>query len=119
MLHSCDQCPEIAALKENLESIFGEYEKEHIKFKQQKMDENKTNLLSCILSIEEFTEEVTSHFDTLRAHHFVATSQGHFLEDLEDLKETLKENELIILSDFAENYNFNVQNTVQGLPMEQ
>ena len=70
MLHSCDQCSATVALKEKLESIFDEYEKEHIKFKQWKKDENKIGLLSCELSIEEFIEEVTSHFDTLRAHHF-------------------------------------------------
>ena len=50
-LHSCDQCPGTVALKEKLESIFGEYEKEHINFKQWKKDENKTDLLSCELSI--------------------------------------------------------------------
>ena len=71
MSHSCDQCPGTVALKEKLESIFDQYEKEHIKFKQWKKDENKTNLLSCELSIEEFIEEVTTHFDTLQAHHFI------------------------------------------------
>ena len=72
MLHSCDQGSGTVALKEKLEFIFDEYEKEHIKFKQWKKDENKNGLLSCELSIEEFSEEVTSHFDTLRAHHFIA-----------------------------------------------
>ena len=53
------------ALKEKLESIFDEYEKEHIKFKQWKKDENKTDLLSCELSVEKCIKEVESHFDTL------------------------------------------------------
>ena len=39
--------------------------KRKIKFKQWKKDENKTDLLSCELSIEEFIEEVTTDFDTL------------------------------------------------------
>ena len=63
------------------------------------------------MSIEEFSEEVTSNFDTLRAHYFIAKSPGNFLEDL---KEKLKENELTILLDFAENYSFIVQDAVQG-----
>ena len=95
----CDQCPGTVALKENLESIFDEYEKKHAKFKQWKKDENKINLLSWQLSIEEFIQEATSHFDTLQAHHFNAKSQSNFLKKL---KEKLKENELIILLDFAE-----------------
>ena len=107
----CDQCPGTVALKENLESIFDEYEKKHVKFKQWKKDENKINLLSWELSIEEFIKEVTSHFDTLQAHHFIAKSQGNFLKKL---KEKLKENELIILFDFAENYSFIAQDAVQG-----
>ena len=45
MLHSRDQCPGTVASKEKLESIFDEYEKEHIKFKQWKKDESKTSLL--------------------------------------------------------------------------
>ena len=82
MLHSCDQCPRTVALKEKLESIFDEYEKEQIKFKQWKRDENKTNLLSCELSIE----KVTSHFDTLQVHHFITKSQGNFLKDFKKKK---------------------------------
>ena len=97
MLHTCHQCPGTVAFKGELESIFDEYEKKHIKFKQWKKDKNKADLLSCELSIEEFIEEVTSHFDTLRAHHLIAKSQGNFLKDL---KEKLKENELRILLDF-------------------
>ena len=65
ILHSCDQCPRTTALKEKLESIFDEYEKEHIKFKQWKKNENKTDLLSCELAAEEFIKEVTFHFHTL------------------------------------------------------
>ena len=90
--------PELLALKEKLESICYAYENEHIKFEQWKKDENKTDLLSCELSIEEFIKEVASHFDTLRTHHFIANSQGNILKDL---KEKLKENELIIFLDFA------------------
>ena len=88
-----------------------EYEKEHIKFKQWKKDENKTDLLSCELAAEESIKEVTFHFHTLRAHHFFVKPHGDFLKDL---KEKLKENELIILLHFAQNYSFIVQDAVQG-----
>ena len=111
MLQSCDQCPGTVALKEKLEPYLMIMKKKHIKFKQWKNDQNKIDLLSCELSIEEFIEEVTAHFDTLRVHHFIAKSKSNFLKDL---KEKLKENELIILLDFAENYSFIVQNGVQG-----
>ena len=63
------------------------------------------------MPIEEFIEEVNSHFDTLQAHQFITKSQDNFLKDL---KEKLKENQLIILLDFAENYSFIMQDAVQG-----
>ena len=75
------------------------------------------NLLSCELSTEEFIKEVTSHFDTSWAHHFIAKSQGNFLKDLKKIY--LKENQLIILLDFAENYSFVAQGAVQGYALEQ
>ena len=67
--------PQTVALKEKLESIFDEYEKEHIKFKQWKKDKNKTDFLSCELLVEEFIVEVESHFDTLWADHFIIKSR--------------------------------------------
>ena len=45
MLHSCDQCLRAVVLKEKHESIFDEYEKEHIKFKQWEKNENLSSFL--------------------------------------------------------------------------
>ena len=50
---------------------------------------------------------ILTHYEP---HHFIAKSQGNFLKDL---KEKLKENELIILLDLAENHSFIVQDAVQ------
>ena len=69
MLHSRDQCPGTVAPKEKLESVFDEYEKEHIKFKQWKKDENKTNLLvNCQL------KNLARKFSLILTHYELTTS---------------------------------------------
>ena len=50
-------------------------------------------------------------FDLLRHHHFIAKSQSEFLQITKD---TLADDAVIILLDFAENYSFLVQDAVQG-----
>jgi hypothetical protein len=47
----------------------------------------------------------------LNPHNFVAAKQSEFLKDL---KQQLELHELIIISDFSENYSFVVQEAVQG-----
>ena len=89
-----------------------EIEDDNIKFKQWKKEKkNKTNLLSLEISAEEFIGEICRQTEVIRKHHFIAKSQPNFLKEL---KSGLKENEVLILLDFAEKYSFAVQDTVQG-----
>ena len=63
------------------------------------------------MCVEDFIEEVCSHFDMLREHHFISKAQSSYQNSI---KENLNENEILILLDFAENYSFIVQDAVQG-----
>ena len=50
-------------------------------------------------------------FGKLTKHHYVAKKQAEFLKQM---KENLKFGESVIVSDFAENYSFLVQDAAQG-----
>ena len=62
------------------------------------------------MSVEEFIE-VCKQIEVICEHYFIAKSQANFLEEL---KPDLKENEVLILFIFTENYSFVVQDVVQG-----
>ena len=99
-------------LRNVLTTKFEEIEDDNVKFKQWKKEEkNKTNLLSLEMSAEEFIVEICRQIEVIRKHHFIAKSQANFLQEL---KSGLKENEVLILLDFAEKYSFAVQDAVQG-----
>ena len=62
------------------------------------------------MSVEEFIEEVCRQIELIPENHFIAKSQANFLKEL---KSDLKENEVLILLNFAESYSFIVQDAVQ------
>jgi hypothetical protein len=49
--------------------------------------------------------------NTLTAHSYIAKVQAKYLKKC---KEELKEIEVIVLGDFAENYKFVIQDEIQG-----
>ena len=63
------------------------------------------------MPVEEFIKEVCRQIELICEHHFIARLQANFLKEL---KSYLKENEVLILLDFADSYSFVVQDAVQG-----
>ena len=74
------------------------------------MKKKKTNLLLLEMSVEEFIGEVCRQIELIREHHFTWKSQANFLKELNS---DLKENEVLILLNFVENYSFVVYDAVQ------
>ena len=62
------------------------------------------------MPVEEFIKEVCRQIELI-CEHFIARLQANFLKEL---KSDLKENEVLILLDFADSYSFVVQDAVQG-----
>lgn len=60
---------------------------------------------------DNFTSQFTAQLTDLIAHDFIAKKQSEFLATK---KEELQPNEFIVISDFAENYSFAVQDEAQG-----
>ena len=63
------------------------------------------------LPVDEFLEVIVEKLKKLLSHHFIYKQQQNFLQNK---KETLSDNECIIILDFAENYTFMVQDAIQS-----
>ena len=113
MLHLCDNCPGKEALSEYLLQLFSDNDVDHddmISYKQW-LHTDRTTLVSIQQLMPEFVETACNAIHGLRPHHFINKSQSSYLKSL---KQNIPENQVIILSDFAENYSFVVQDAVQG-----
>ena len=61
---------------------------------------------------ENFIEEFIPKVEALVTHQFISKSQADFLKDL---KQALKNDEVVVLGDFSEYFTFIVQDSAQGL----
>ena len=79
-----------------------EEEEVHIQF-QQWTNVDRSELVSHIRPVSEFISLLIEKLQALTTHSFIATSQAKYLKKV---KEELREEEVIVLGDFAENYKF-------------
>eukprot|EP00795_Rhopilema_esculentum_P010668 gene10668-biopygen13164 len=128
MIHLCPNCPEIEPLKNYLreqlnarpsdqdetsadanevDNIFAEEEDYSITFNQW-TSTDRAKLIKQTAPLSDFIELVAKKLDKITVHWFIARTQG------KQCKEDLKESEVIVLVDFAENYKFLVQDEIQG-----
>ena len=70
-----------------------------------------SELMDDELPVHEFLEVIVEKLKKLLSHYFIYKQQQNFLK-IE--KETLSDNECIIILDFAENYTFMVQDAIQS-----
>ena len=112
MLHSCERCPGSTALQHYLEEkcSVGEDSCEVITYKQWETTD-RTTLHTHTKELPEFLETLVQKTEKLISHHFIANSQTQFLRSL---KSNLRDTEMVVLLDFAENYSFVVQDAAQG-----
>ena len=134
MIHRCKKCPGLKELEQYLQNRVEEMRKDEesddeneqgdednngddkeddefeIEFKQWTTTD-RTELVHNALLVDEFIKELCEKLDKITSHSYIAKSQAKYLADLKD---NLKENEAIVLGDFAENYQFLIQDEVQG-----
>ena len=87
-----------------------EEEEVHIQF-QQWTNVDRSELVSHIRPVSEFISLLIEKLQALTTHSFIATSQAKYLKKV---KEELREDKVIVLGDFAENYKFIIQDEIQG-----
>ena len=76
---------------------------DEILYKQWVSVDSKAILMTVVSTVQDFIEKTCECFDNLRQHHYISKPQANYLSKLKD---ELKDNEAIVLLDFAENYSF-------------
>eukprot|EP00111_Clytia_hemisphaerica_P007837 TCONS_00022787-protein len=71
-----------------------------------------TTLVTITTTLEEYKESLIEAIDSLTRHSYLVKRQANFLKTEKD--ESLKRNEVIVLGDFAENYQFLIQGEIQS-----
>lgn len=78
------------------------------------LNSGRTTIIQHVLDLQDFIETLIDKTDKL-SYHFTAKHQANIkVHTWKNQKGNLSHNEGIILSDFAENYSFLVQDTAQG-----
>ena len=72
---------------------------------------DRANLISQSLQVNEFIDHLATTIDDMTIHSFVSKSQSRYLMNQ---KENLDSNTCIIMLDFAENYQYVLQNEIQS-----
>ena len=119
MIHRCESCPGVNAMKKFIQGKLMKADNDgqvddyiDVEMTFQKWTTNdRTELISWTLPLDEFIEQLFEQLDEITSHSFIARSQSQYLNKL---KENLKCDEVIILEDFAENVSFIVQDEIQG-----
>ncbi|EFX80036.1 hypothetical protein DAPPUDRAFT_319088 [Daphnia pulex] len=106
--HRCTDCPDPSVLSEFLRSKLQE---EEITYSEWVSEEGQTLMKKVIDQADVFVETLTLKLQQLCRHHYISDKQGKFFKQL---KENLKEEECLILLDFAENYSLMIQDEVQS-----
>eukprot|EP00795_Rhopilema_esculentum_P017865 gene17865-biopygen566 len=122
MIHRCKNCPSEDRLKEFLQKEiledpdeFGDDCYLEIKF-QQWTTVDRSQLISQCLPATDFISLLVKKLNDLTGHSYIAKAQAAYLRQRKD---ELRDNDAIVLLDFAENYKFVVQDEVQGFHWNQ
>lgn len=112
MLKRCDECPKTnEPLRQYLEDILEDFDdEEEIKFSQW-ISDGHMKLQTMLLPRQEFIGFLIDKIESLIPHSFITKSQNTYMRER---KENLQYDEALVLMDFAENYNFVLQNEVQS-----
>ena len=103
MMHRCEKCPGRVALQKFLDEEMDEMEPDE-EFHYSQWDTTDHATLNTITTTsEEYKELLIDSIDNLTRHSYLAKAQAKYLNEK---KENLAQNEVLVLGDFAENYWF-------------
>ena len=111
MVHRCESCPGIDALKSFLDNELEDMDIEEEFHFNQWRSTDRSQLITKTTTVEDYKELVTKSINNLTAHSYISKCQAKYLKDL---KTNIEEYECIILGDFAENYEFVVQDEIES-----
>lgn len=116
MLHKCSKCPGEVKLREFIRSNMLSNDNTEIVYNTwDKSYENKVPGAMSLLTVTEktsiFIDKLAHDTYELTKHHFLSEAQKKYLQEC---KKCLTDDTCVVLMDFAENYSFIIQNSVQA-----
>ena len=111
MMDRCTNCPGINALRKFLEDELSDIDPDFQFHYSQWQTRDQASLVMVTSTCEEYKDTLISAINAITKHSFLAKCEANFPRAK---KEPLKANEVTVLTDFAENYQFLVQDEIQS-----
>ena len=109
-LLQCNKCPNTEKLSDFLLELLKKNKIEQVIFSTWQSTDRCTLKQECLPS-DEFIEVLCDRIKVLITHSFISNEQTKFISDK---RENLKENEILLHCDFAENYAYVAQDAAQA-----
>jgi len=110
-LNCCSLCPGADCVRNALLEYFDSNDIDHVNYSQWLFANNFATFSAVTSSPIEFTDSLIPLLEKLLVHRYIVKQQHMFMEET---VETLSEGKVLILCDFAENYRFIIQNSIQA-----
>lgn len=107
---TCKKCPKSNEIKNQFVKMFEENEIEEVSYKLWATTD-RCKLMNVTDKVEEFTDSLVESLGKLVPHDYISKTQAKYFRELKD---NLKEGEIIVTLDFSENYSVVIQDAVQG-----
>ena len=111
MMHRCVKCTGSDGLLSFLNEELQDFEEDTEFHYSQWQTTDRSTLVTLTTTIDEYKQLLFKTIDELTKNSYLAKCQKHYLKAK---KEKLTKAETIVLGDFAENYQFVIQNETQG-----
>lgn len=106
----CGNCPKNTEIKECIEEVFEINAIEEISYKAW-ISTDRCKLINVTSDSSEFIDSLIESLEKLVQHDYIAKTQSKYYQEL---KNNLREGELLVTLDFSENYAVVIQDAVQG-----
>ena len=110
MMRKCKNCPGENGVIDFVKALPAMEDKEELRYSKW-VSVDRCTLQEVVEPVDDFLASFSSAIVLLTRHHYVSKKQS---EAFKVAKESLKEDEVLLVGDFAENYSFVVQNAAQG-----
>lgn len=111
MMHRCELCPGKDGLRAFLDEQLSDVDLDDEFHFNQWDTTDRASLTTHTCTYREYIDLLIDSIDQLTRHSYLAKGQAKYLRDK---KESLPKNEALILGDFAENYQFLIQDEIQS-----
>ena len=109
-LNNCKKCPSIDDFSEFLIELLEEHEIYEIQYDSWTGTDRST-METLVKSAQDFVDDLCYRLKVLKPHSFITKQQSAFISET---KENLKEDEVLVMFDFAQNYAFHAQDAAQA-----